>query len=75
MKETESKNWITSETMHQAALILEDFESFMTTTIAVRIPEDTPAKALRILEQSGAIRTFQMNTGYETGTYFAIAVR
>ena len=72
---SESKNWITSDTMNAAAALLEDLETFMTTEIAVPIPPETPIKVLRVLEKSGAIRSFRMNTGFGVNDYFAIAVR
>ncbi len=70
-----TKNWITAENMKSAAELLENMEEFMTTEIAVPIPTETPAKLIRILEGSKAIRTFKMNTGYSTNQWFALSVR
>lgn len=68
-------NWITAKEFHQAAELLDDLEQFMTTEVAVQIPADAQAKLVRILQDSGAIRVFSMNTGHDVGVFFAIALR
>ncbi len=70
-----TNNWIKAEDLREAADLLEDLESFMTPTIAEKIPNDAPAKLVRILEDAKAIRVFRMNVGHKENTYFALAVR
>ncbi len=71
---TVRKCHIDSKDLASALLLLEELEEFMTTEVAVQIPNETLYKLVKVLEGSGAIRVFKMNTGFGIDTWFALAL-